>query len=83
MHGENFVSDDKINERFKELGLSTFMVKAKIGLAMVEVVRRAKRLVRVERKLRKGGGLLGMSSVLREIASVDAALEDLKKAEGS
>jgi hypothetical protein len=80
MRGENFVSDDKINERFKELGLSTFMVKAKIGLAMVEVIHRAKRLVRVEQRIRHGDAAL--NTIFREIASLAAALEDLKKAEG-
>lgn len=74
------VPEGKTNEKFKELGQSAFMVNAKIGLAMVEVIRRAKRMKRVHRKWGKNPNS-NISDLLREIASVCAALDDLERAE--
>jgi hypothetical protein len=80
MGAENVIPIEKSNERFKELGFSVFMVKAHVGLAQLEVVQRAERLVETYRIWRERPNS-NISDVLRDIALVDAAVEDLKKAE--
>jgi len=73
------------NDAFKALGFSVFMVKGTVGLAQLEVCKRAKHMTEVYWRWReKPNG--NISELLREIASVSDAghkLEDAeKKAKG-
>lgn len=68
------------NDAFKALGFSVFMVRANVGLAQLEVVERSKRLIETYRAWREhpNGNI---SEVLRDLASVDDAIEKLRQAE--
>lgn len=66
-------------QAFKDLGFSVFMVRGMVGLAQLEVCRRAEHLVEVYWKNR---GLTGNTAeMLREIASVSDAVHKLQDAE--
>lgn len=70
-----FERKGEVDDRFKKLGSSVFMVSASVGLAIEEVVRRARRLAKFYRRYSK------LSDLLRDVASVEDAVLKLKAAE--
>lgn len=69
------------NDAFKALGFSVFMVKAGVGLAQLEVCRRAEEMTRVYWVWREKGVNTNISVLLRELASVSDAVHKLQEAE--
>jgi hypothetical protein len=77
---KKIMSPDEARANFSKLGSSVFMVQAPVGLGLVDVATAAKRMERVWWKWRKkpNGNI---SELLREIASVAAAVSKLRDAE--
>lgn len=81
MSAGEVVPSEQTNQKFKEMGFSVFMVRASVGLAQLEVVKRSRRMTEVYWKWREqpNGNI---SDLLREIASVSDAVHKLEEAEG-